>query len=57
MQFYRYKHLQDHRKPLAINQTKNRLEAVGFDHLLLGARFENFAFCIFPHFPAVIKGR
>ena len=30
-----------------VRQTKNRLEVVGFDHLSLGERFENFSLCIF----------
>ena len=42
---------------VAVSQTKNGLEVVGFDHLSLGGSFENFLFCIFPHFPVVIKNR
>ena len=41
-----YKITEDH--SVAVSQTKNRLELVGFGHLSLGGNFENFSFCIFP---------
>ena len=50
-----YKITEDHL--VAVSQTKNRLEVVGFGHLSLGGNFENFSFCIFSHFPAMIKNR
>ena len=41
-----YKITEDH--SVAVSQTKNRLEVVGFGHLSLGGNFENF----FLHFLA-----
>ena len=59
MQVHRYEFIykitEDH--SVAVNQMKNRLQVVGFGQLYLAGSFENFSFCIFPHFPAVINNR
>ena len=42
---------------VTVSQTENRLEVVGFGHVLLAGCFENLSLCISPHFPTVIKNR